>query len=601
MQAIDVEELEALLLRVQDGETDAYAPVVQRLQDMALAYGYAVLGDFHAAEDAAQDAFVEAYRDLPKLRAPRAFPAWFRKIVLKHCDRRTRRKRVAVIPLTSAAELVEPMADPAQVVERQELQATLKAALQSLPEHERVVTTLFYVNDYSYRDIAAFLGVPITTIKNRLHAARSHLREHLVEMLHEELQAHRPSAQPTFTERVMSMLTLAPNQQEHIEAIFTVIRQQWPHAADPEKYGRVTASHYDWNTTRIGMIDDQVVTHFGVYDITMRIGRAHVRTAGVQLVTTDPSQRGQGLMRETAEAAIDAMCTNGYDLSVVLRVSEDNLYRTLGYVFAWPENSYTIRTQDLPPDPVDLELQEFTPGHRADLADIYNQDNEGVTGTAVRPTFLQMKAPGADRGWLWANAQGQPLGYVIGGPSGNHQQPDTFWHTDSAGDPETRLRILGMLARQGRYANVFFDRQPARSMLARQLHRYTCVQQTRYRQTGGWLISVINLRSTLTKLAPELSRRLRLSHLDGWQGKLLIGNRAEEVVLHIDRAQVHVVDPHETAHAIRGGAEIAQLLIGTAAPNEIVEVTGMKLMGDAPELVRVLFPDQQPQMCNEDM
>ena len=199
MQEIDVEELGALLLRVQAGETDAYAPVVQRLQDMALAYGFAVLGDFHAAEDAAQDAFVEAYRELPKLREPRAFPAWFRKIIFKHCDRRTRRKRVAVIPLTSAVEIVAPMLDPAQVVERQELQATLRAALQSLPEHERVVTTLFYVNDYSYRDIAAFLGVPISTIKNRLHAARNHLREHLMETLQEELLAHRPSAQPSFT------------------------------------------------------------------------------------------------------------------------------------------------------------------------------------------------------------------------------------------------------------------------------------------------------------------------------------------------------------------------------------------------------------------
>ncbi|HSH81407.1 MAG TPA: GNAT family N-acetyltransferase, partial [Herpetosiphonaceae bacterium] len=542
-----------------------------------------------------------AYRDLPKFRELRAFPAWFRKIVFKHCDRRTRRKQVAVIPLTSAAEIAAPLPDPAQVVERQELQAALRAALQSLPERERVVTTLFYINEYSYRDIASFLSVPISTIKNRLHAARSYLREHLMEMLQEELQAHRPSAQPTFTERVMSMLTLAPNQQDHTEAIFTVIGQQWPHAANPDKHGRVTASHYDWNTTRIGMIEDQVVTHFGVYDITMRIGRAQVRTAGVQFVTTDPRQRGQGLMRETAEAAVHAMRTNGYDLSVVMRVADDRLYRTLGYVFAWPENSYTIRTEDLPPDPVNLELQEFTPGHRADLADIYNQENEGVTGTAVRPTFLHMKEPGADRGWLWANAEGRPLGYVIGGPSGNQEQPDTLWHTDSAGDPERRLGVLGMLARQGGYAKVFFDRQPARSILARQLQRYTCVQQTRYRQTGGWLIRVINLRSTLTKLAPELSRRLRLSHLHGWQGNLLISNGTEGVVLHIDGALIQVGDPHETAHAIRGGAEIAQLLIGTAAPDEIVEAVDMNLMGDALELARVLFPDQQPQMCNEDL
>ena len=86
---------------------------------------------------------------------------------------------------------------------------------------------------------------------------------------------------------------------------------------------------------------------------------------------------------------------------------------------------------------------------------------------------------------------------------------------------------------------------------------------------------MINLRSTLTNLALELSRRLRLSHLHGWQGDLLISNGAEEVVLYIDGAQVQVVDPHETAHAIRGGAEIAQLLIGTTTADEIVEAAGM--------------------------
>ena len=115
------------------------------------------------------------------------------------------------------------------------------------------------------------------------------------------------------------------------------------------------------------------------------------------------------------------------------------------------------------------------------------------------------------------------------------------------------------------------------------------------------MIKVINLRSTLANLAPELSRRLRRSHLEGWHGDLLISNRAADVMLHIDGAQVQVGDPHETGHALRGGAEIAQLLVGTGAPEAIVGAAGMKLLGDAPELVRVLFPDQQPQMSNEDL
>jgi len=67
--------------------------------------------------------------------------------------------------------------------------------------------------------------------------------------------------------------------------------------------GRITESHYDWGTSRIGVVDGTSVTHFGVYDIAMRVGVTWLRTAGVQLVTTLADHRGRGLMTETVQAA----------------------------------------------------------------------------------------------------------------------------------------------------------------------------------------------------------------------------------------------------------------------------------------------------------
>src|SRR3954463_9589919 len=86
--------LVALVGPAASGEAEAFGQLVLRFQDLALAYAGAVLGERAGAEDAVQDAFVDAWRLLAQLREPEAFPGWLRRIVFKHCDRR-RRARVA--------------------------------------------------------------------------------------------------------------------------------------------------------------------------------------------------------------------------------------------------------------------------------------------------------------------------------------------------------------------------------------------------------------------------------------------------------------------------------------------------------------------------
>ncbi|MGH2356216.1 MAG: RNA polymerase sigma factor, partial [Chloroflexota bacterium] len=91
-----------LVVAAQGGDLDAFGALVGRFQDLAYACAYAVLGDFHLAQDVAQEAFVEAYFDLPKLRETAAFPGWFRKIVFKRGDRLTRGQRVRTVPIEQA-------------------------------------------------------------------------------------------------------------------------------------------------------------------------------------------------------------------------------------------------------------------------------------------------------------------------------------------------------------------------------------------------------------------------------------------------------------------------------------------------------------------
>src|SRR5215472_9191075 len=94
--------LESLVDSSRRGDANAFAIIVRRFQDMAVGYGYSILRDFQLAEDAAQEAFFEAYRSLDQLRVPAAFPGWFRRIVFKHCDRLTRGKQLTLSPLEVA-------------------------------------------------------------------------------------------------------------------------------------------------------------------------------------------------------------------------------------------------------------------------------------------------------------------------------------------------------------------------------------------------------------------------------------------------------------------------------------------------------------------
>ena len=88
---MEATELRELVIAAQGGDTGAFAEVVRRFEGMAQRLGMAMLGERSRAEDAAQEAFLDAYISLGSLREPAAFPGWFRRIVLKHCDRQLRR------------------------------------------------------------------------------------------------------------------------------------------------------------------------------------------------------------------------------------------------------------------------------------------------------------------------------------------------------------------------------------------------------------------------------------------------------------------------------------------------------------------------------
>lgn len=163
-----------LVQRARKGDSEAFADIVEAFRAMAVGYAFARLRDHGLAEDVTQEAFTDAFLHLAQLRDAAAFPGWFRRVLLKHCDRQTRRSRPDVIACDR-----EP-SDPAPPEHSERLDSQrqalwLRDTIEALPEHERVVVALHYLGDCPQADVARFLELPLTTVKKRLHVARKRL------------------------------------------------------------------------------------------------------------------------------------------------------------------------------------------------------------------------------------------------------------------------------------------------------------------------------------------------------------------------------------------------------------------------------------------
>ena len=160
-------DLSSLVIRAQTGDRAAYDGIVRRFQDMAVGYASALLGDFHLAEDAAQEAFVGAWTELPRLREPAAFPGWFKRIVFMRCSRFLRQRHPAA---RCEMEEVRPLAvrDPGEELESRDEKAQVLGAIGRLPDQERMATMLFlHFGLFAPRKSPRFWACPAATVNNR--------------------------------------------------------------------------------------------------------------------------------------------------------------------------------------------------------------------------------------------------------------------------------------------------------------------------------------------------------------------------------------------------------------------------------------------------
>lgn len=177
-----------LIQSAQKGDLDAFNQLVLTYQEIAFNVAYRILGDDSAAEDAAQNAFLSAYRSLGTYRGG-SFKAWVLRMVTNACydelRRQKRRPTTPLEPLDDAGEdeiesprwLASDDPGPEAEVEQRELERAVQDCLNRLPDEFRLVMVMVDIQGLDYQEVAQAARAPLGTIKSRLARARLRMRD----------------------------------------------------------------------------------------------------------------------------------------------------------------------------------------------------------------------------------------------------------------------------------------------------------------------------------------------------------------------------------------------------------------------------------------
>lgn len=183
-----VDDDAALVARIVGGDAHAFEIVMRRYNRRLYRLARATLRDDGEAEDALQDAYLQAYGSMHQFRGEAALPTWLSRLVLNACFARLRRteRRAGILPMVppgTPLDLDAMIADdhegPAEAALRKEMRELLERRIDALPEEFRTVFVLRSVEEMSVDETAQCLGIPEATVRSRHFRARALLRESL--------------------------------------------------------------------------------------------------------------------------------------------------------------------------------------------------------------------------------------------------------------------------------------------------------------------------------------------------------------------------------------------------------------------------------------
>jgi len=174
--------MQDLIREWQSGDTEAFASLFRQYEKMVYRTAYLITGDREAAKDVLQEVFVSVWKSRRSFNPELAkFTTWLHRITVNRCSRIRRKKNISFPSLEELKERgLQPNENPASIEEvmisRVEYDNFLHA-LNELDSKHRTVVVLRYFNDLSCDEVAGITGIPLGTVKSRLHYALKSLRQ----------------------------------------------------------------------------------------------------------------------------------------------------------------------------------------------------------------------------------------------------------------------------------------------------------------------------------------------------------------------------------------------------------------------------------------
>lgn len=170
---------EVLMVRVRDGDRDAFRAIVTRHIDRIVALSRRIVGDAEA-EEIAQDVFLKLWARKDQWTPGNAsFRTWLFRVALNRCIDSTRRRRP--LPLDDTIDPVDDAKGPMELYEDGETVQRLRAALRQIPMRQRIAITLYYNNDLTAPEVADIMKLRVNAVESLLKRGRQKLRDLLTE------------------------------------------------------------------------------------------------------------------------------------------------------------------------------------------------------------------------------------------------------------------------------------------------------------------------------------------------------------------------------------------------------------------------------------